>query len=304
MKEKILITGGSGLLGLNWPIYSKKNLEVILLLNKRKVKPTFANTISLKNYKVETVKSIIEKESPDFVLHCAAITDVDYCEKNKNETLRTNIELTKLIADICKDKKVKLIFISTDQLFDGNKKLYSENDMTSPINSYAYSKYLAEKAITKVSKSSLIIRTNFYGWGTSYRKSFSDFIIDNISKKNFIELFNDVYYTPIFIGNLVELVSKLIEKDAKGIYNVCGNDRITKFDFGKKLANKFKLNTNFINDTSISKSKLYAPRTLDMSLSNLKIKEFLKIEIPNLNDQIDYLKDSMKNKKIRELIKL
>ena len=142
----------------------------------------------------------------------------------------------------------------------------------------------------------LIIRTNFFGWGTSYRQSFSDFVIDNLRKGKNITLFNDVFYTPILIETLVETVMELYLNNAKGIFNVVGNNRVSKLEFGLELVNIFGLDINLIKEGSIKDNNDLVKRPKDLSLSNSKVNRFLKKEIINLSDQIARLHDSEYNK--------
>jgi dTDP-4-dehydrorhamnose reductase len=155
---------------------------------------------------------------------------------------------------------------------------------------------LGEDFIHFNNPNALIIRTNFFGWGTSYRQSFSDFVIDNLRKGNNITLFNDVFYTPILIETLVEIVMELYFKKTTGIFNVVGNDRVSKLEFGLELAKVFGLDIDLIKEGSIKDNKDLVKRPKDLSLSNSKVNRFLMKEIINLSDQIARLHDSERNK--------
>ena len=131
--------------------------------------------INLNNQK--KVNLFIKKFSPNFIVHAAAITDVDYCEKFKKKALKSNFLTTKKLVNAAKKYKKFLVFISSDQLFDGSKKKYNEKSVYSPCNFYSNTKMKSEKYIKKNLKDYLIIRTNFFGKSLNGRKSFSDFII-------------------------------------------------------------------------------------------------------------------------------
>ena len=136
----------------------------------------------------------------------------------------------------------------------------------------------------------------FHVYRLTYRQSFSDFVIDNLRKGKNITLFNDVFYTPILIETLVETVMELYLNNAKGIFNVVGNNRVSKLEFGLELANVFGLNIDLIKEGSIKDNKDLVKRPKDLSLSNSKLNRFLKKEIINLSDQIAMLHDSERNK--------
>ena len=114
-----------------------------------------------------------------------------------------NIQIAKSLASVCSKKKIKFIHISTDHLFDGTKSYYTENDTKSPLNNYAKTKSQAEDEILALNKDALIIRTNFFGWGPSYKNSFSDKkFLSTLESDKKIELFEDVFYSPISVDEL------------------------------------------------------------------------------------------------------
>ena len=220
------------------------------------------------------------------------MTNVDQCEAFPEMAYKINFEGAKFVSDVCLKNNIDLIFISTDHLFDGSVPNVSENHVKNPLNCYGRTKSLGEDYILLNNPNALIIRTNFYGWGTSYRQSFSDFVIDNLRKEKNITLFNDVFYTPILIETLVETVMELYFNKSIGIFNVVGNNRVSKLEFGLELAKVFGLNLDLIKEGSINDNKQLVKRPKDLSLSNSKLKHFLNKEIINLSEQIAKLHES------------
>ena len=186
-----------------------------------------------------------------------------------------NVELSNLVALATTKLNIPLVHISTDHLFDGSSSMLVEDEPTSPINIYGETKALAEKSIMQINPNALIIRTNFYAWGTSYRQSFSDYIINSLRHKQFLSLFDDVYYTPILAEDLIESVHELLEKKAKGIFNIVSDDRVSKYDFGILIAEEFGLDKSLIQRSSFMDRSNLIRRPLDMSLSNQKVEDFL-----------------------------
>ena len=166
-----------------------------------------------------------------------------------------------------------------------------EDEIADPINIYEETKYQGELKVQNNCKSALIVRTNFFGWGTKYRQSFSDFILNTLKSNNEIELFKDVFFTPILIDELAIRAHLLIDMDAKGVYNIVGNERLSKYGFGLKLANFYELDTDLVKAINLENKTELIKRPKDMSLSNRKLCEVLKCEIPSIDEQILRLKN-------------
>ncbi len=293
--KTILITGGSGLLATNWAGEIKNNHSVILLLHNKNISLDGIKTIKLANISSANISKIITDNNIDIIINTIGLTSVERCQKNPLLAKNTNAKTAKNIAIACAKSNTKLVHISTDHLFDGSKKLATEKDNPKPINIYAQTKLDSEKAILKYKPNSLIIRTNFFGYGTDYRQSFSDIIISTLKNNNELELFNDVFYTPILIAELVKSVHQLIEQKASGIFNIVSSERISKYEFGLKVAKIFNLNTKLIKSISINDKKSLITRPKDMSLSNKKLIAKLKKPIPSIDKQIKILKIQQSN---------
>lgn len=275
LKPSILLTGGSGLLAVNW-FYSKNNIySVHLGLNERKIHPNYSQVLSLDFFSEEGLMKQFEAVCPSVVIHAAGLTSVEKCENNPELAFHINVELSSMVANVTKSLGIPMVHISTDHLFEGNASMLSEDEPTHAINVYGKTKALAESNVGEINPEALIIRTNFYAWGTSYRKSFSDYIINSLRHKQFLNLFDDVYYTPILAEDLIESVHELLEKNAKGIFNIVSDDRISKYNFGILIAEEFGLDKSLIRRCSFKDRSNLVRRPLDMSLSNQKVKDFL-----------------------------
>ena len=289
LKPCILLTGGSGLLAVNW-FYSKNNeYSIYLGLNERKIHPDNCQVISLNFFSEESLMKQIETVGPSVVIHTAGLTDVEKCENNPELAHHINVELSIMVANVTKRLGIRLVHISTDHLFEGNFSMLSEEEPTKAINVYGMTKALAERKIQEINPDALIIRTNFYAWGTSYRKSFSDLIIESLRKEQLLSLFDDVYYTPILAENLITIVHELLEKKAKGIFNIVSDDRISKYDFGILIAEEFGLDKSYIERCSLQSKSNLVLRPYDMSLSNQKVRKLLGKNLGTVKQHITML---------------
>jgi len=303
MKLKILITGGSGLLALNWACAVRDSYSVILGLHERNVALEGVITKYVNLDSVDSILDHLKDLQPDAVIHTVALTSIEQCESNPILARRLNVSLASNMARACSIFKVPFVHISTDHLFSGVNMFTDEISPPSPINVYAKTKAEAELRVLQENPESLVIRTNFYGWGTSYRKSFSDFILTALRAGSDVELFEDVFYTPILAEILAKSVHDLISLKSCGIYNVVGHQRISKYEFGLMLAREFDLNAELIKPTLISDKSFLVKRPNDMSLSTEKIVTLFGRDLGPIENHISRLHNQEKIGQASELEK-
>lgn len=289
MKKKILFTGGSGLLAINWALSISHDFEVILGMHERHISLPGISSIRLSIDSVEAMSMALKNIRPDVVIHCAGLANVELCEADPELAHRVNVNLSVNVAQCCKEQNIQLVYISTDHLFSGHNPMVTEKEVPSPVNVYGKTKLEAEQRILDIADTNLSIRTNFYGWGPSYRQSFSDMIIQNNRNGKAVFLFDDFFYTPILIAELARSVMSLLHLEAKGIFNVTGNERISKYEFGSRLVKRFGLNGSLVNASKFSDRKDLVKRPGDLSLSNKKLVTFLNRPVGDINENIQRL---------------
>ena len=292
MTARVLITGGTGLLGLNWAASIKNTYDVVLGIHQRAVQlPSIATQL----LSLESDDSFLENLDliqPDYVIHAAGLASVDLCEEKPDLAFHVNVQVAENVARACALRGIQLAHISTDHLFRGDRPLLDEEASVEPINTYGKTKAEAEMRVQDVYPEALVIRTNFYGWGPSYRKSFSDWVLNSLQMNHPITLFNDVFYTPIYTGRLVQIVHQLFGRFAKGIFNVVGDERVSKYDFAIALASIFGLHKNLISVGSVHSKHNRVLRPQDMSLSNKKVTNELNINVGGIKEHLLLMKQS------------
>lgn len=289
MKDTVFITGGSGLLALNWAVAIRDQYSVVLGLYDRDVSLMGVKTRYTSFESVDELLRVFEKLQPKIVIHTAGLTNVEACEANPDLARHINSDLSFNIAQTCAKLNLQLVHISTDHLFSGSVSLVNEEYPTNPKNVYGRTKAEAESRVLEAHPSALVIRTNFYGWGPSYRQSFSDTIIQSLRTGSEISLFKDVYYTPILAETLAREVHELINIRAKGIFNVVGNERMSKYEFGLRIVKQFQLNVKLIKPVLLGDKPELVQRPHDLSLSNRKTSDLVGRDIGNINDDIETL---------------
>jgi dTDP-4-dehydrorhamnose reductase len=291
MKKTLLFTGGSGLMALSGAQALRNNFFVVLGTHIRHI-----NNLSGVDSKfidmdsVDKILRFLEEIESDVVIHTAGLTSIERCESEEKLAHHINVILSENIAKACKIIGVNFIHISTDHVFSGSESMAIEEDFTDPINVYGKTKVEAEIRVLESNPDTLVIRTNFFCWSPSYRQSFSSFIIDSLRKNKRIFLFQDAFFTPILVEQVMHVIQDLINHKAFGIYHVVGDERLSKYDFGLKIAKEFSLDAELITSSFLSKQAHLVKRPLDMSLSNKKTSKLLGKELGCVNLNIGRLK--------------
>ncbi|MBI2674990.1 MAG: SDR family oxidoreductase [Candidatus Aenigmarchaeota archaeon] len=194
-----------------------------------------------------------EKARPDVALLTAALAWVDYCETHKEEAWGINVEGTKNVARFCKEQGCKMVFISTDYVFDGLHGPYSEEGKPNPINWYGKTKLEGERIVNRL-EDHLIIRTNNV-FNFNEPKNFVTRLIAQNRKGIEVNVANDQYGNPTFAPNLADAITELLWKDRDGLYNICGKSWVTRYEFSMMLADMLKLDKRLISGRSTEELK-------------------------------------------------
>ena len=287
---KILITGASGLLGSAVSAYFKDYFDVVSAYTSHKVKIDGCKTVYLDITDSDWTISTIKKIRPDAIIHAASLVGINICEKEKELAYKVNVEGTKNIVNAAKLFKSRIIYISTDYVFDGKKGMYKENDEPNPINNYGRTKLEGEKFIDL--KTNTIIRTSMYGWNiVKERKSFSTWAIDELKNKNKINVFADQFNSMIFVNDLAEALKKAFDDECTGILNIASGERISKYDFVLKLCDVFGLEKNLVTPIKLTDMDGSELRPKDTSLNVGKAVSEFGITMPGFRESLMRLKN-------------
>jgi dTDP-4-dehydrorhamnose reductase len=273
--DKVIVTGANGMLGSSI-IKAFGGKYKFYSVDKDHLEPILPNPVQADLTDKEKVEEVITKIKPNLVIHCAAVTNVDFCEDNKEICYKVNVDATKYLSEICKKLDIVLVYISTDFIFDGEKGNYREEDKPNPLGVYAESKLLGEKAVIDSGVNYIIPRTSIYGWNIQKKESLVEWIINANRQKKVLNLITDQYFTPIFTNNLAEAIFELYEAKKFGLFNIAGSERISKYDFAMKTADAFNLDKSLIQKITLDKIPFKSKRPRDASLNIEKIKKTIK----------------------------
>ena len=283
--EKVLVAGGTGLLGTFLvKQLNDQGIKNISHGHKSEAQLNFDMT------DFNQVKMFLDKINPKLIVNLVCLSDVEKNEKDYQLAKKLNIQpvvnISKWINS--KEENIKFIQVSTDHVYD-KEGINCEEDVVIK-NNYAETKFEAEKIA--LSANALILRTNFFGRSLNpNRESFTDWIDRNIERQNFpLNLFNDVYFSPIHISTLSEIIIKLFKSYNSGVYNLGSKDGMSKAQFALEYSDILKNDKSKIKLTSIDKMKFAANRPKGMMMDISKFEKKFNIELPSLREEIKLTK--------------
>ncbi len=283
---KIYVTGIAGMLGYSIcrTLRDRADITGLDALDIR-IPGLSYQVISL--FDMEAVENDIAEKKPDVLIHTAAMVNVDRCEDNPEEAKYLNTEVTRQLAVLCDKYGIKMVYISTDAVFDGeNPRLYVEEDMTNPLNVYGQTKHEGEYAVLKY-QDNLVLRTNIYGMNIQDKQSFGEWIYFSLLEGNTLHMFSDIDFSPVLVDEMSELIYESCQKQLCGLYHACGTGCITKYDFAVKLKEIFQIESGVIHKTTSDTARLKAKRSKHMGMSNKKLTDALHKRISTPEESIE-----------------
>lgn len=284
---RILVTGASGLLGLNLCLSGLERHEMTGVDRNRLSGVPF-KLVNMDLLEPGAVEKLLTDIQPKALIHCAALADMEACEADPELSRRLNAWLPGQLAGICRQAGVHMLHISTDGVFDGTKDgFYGETDKPNPQGVYARTKLDGEQAVLSANPQAVVARVNFFGWSLDGNRSLAEFFVNNLRAHKIVNGFRDVHFCPLFVGDLAEMLINLLEKKLSGLFHVVGSQATSKYEFGCAIARKFKLDESLVQPISVEDSGLRARRSHNLRLSTRKLSTALGQDIPGFSTGLD-----------------
>lgn len=269
---KYLITGGTGQLGHD---------IVKELISRGELNYLAPTTKEMNITNKDEVEKVILGYKPDIIFHCAAYTAVDKAEEDRENCYNVNVNGTKNIVEVAKRINAKVVYISTDYVFDGTKKTeYETEDITNPINYYGYTKLLGEKEVQQLNDY-LIVRISWV-FGEN-GKNFVKTMLNLAETKTELSIVSDQIGSPTYTKDLSKLLLDMIENNKKGLFFATNEDFCSWYEFAEYI---FKINNINIklNKVLTKDYKTLAKRPLNSKLSKNKLDEEGLTRLPSWQD--------------------
>ena len=285
-QQTILITGASGLLGANLARHYAETSTCIGWYgsNSIDIPGVQSQQIDITNY--DAVSTSLKQIQPDLIIHCAAATNVEWCEKNPKLAKLINEDATEFLATKSAESGAKFIFTSTDSVFDGKTGKYLESSQPGPLNSYATGKVRTEALVAKANSSALIIRAYFYGHSPSGSRSLLEWVLVRALAGNDVPAFTDSYFSPISVHDFATAIDAAVAVDHLGLLHLGSSDQISKYEFARLVMEAYDCDMSLLKKITVDDAGLNANRPRDTSLDVGLLENILKKPASSVAEEI------------------
>lgn len=283
----ILVTGAGGLLGANLLFAALERGPAAGVRHRSPLAVPGAEIATADLADPAAVDALVARLRPRWIVHCAALTDVDRCESHPAEARRANVETTRVVAAAAKRARAGLALVSTDSVFDGRTGGYAEGDPTGPLNVYARTKLEAEDAVRGAGlERPLIVRSNLFGWNAQDKTSLAEWIVRELEGGRRIKGFNDVIFAPLLVNDLAAVLLDLMAGGQAGLFHAAAPAPMSKYEFARATAAAFGLDASLVDESSIEGASLKAPRPKNTSLNAALLTRTLGRALPGLPESL------------------
>jgi dTDP-4-dehydrorhamnose reductase len=293
--KKIIITGGNGLLGQSLTkIIVRETGHDLLLTDKSeeaRFLPQRAQYRPLDVTNKKNIRDVLLDYKPDVLIHMAAYTNVDQCEKDREEAHRVNVMSVDMLLEFARIVQAKVIHLSSDYVFEGKNIPSNEETTPKPINYYGKTKLASENLLRGAGVQYAIIRTMvLYGAGVGVKNNFPLWVLNNLRQHNTIRVVTDQVSQPTYVDDLAYGILRIVELDRKGVYHICGPELISRYDFACQVADIFKLDRSLIQAIRTSDLHQAAPRPLHSEFVTQRAQMELGIRMMNAVEGLSAMK--------------
>jgi len=296
IKRRILVVGANGMLGQRVIEFYAPLNDVELLATSVEGKFVFdgleyvQSDISNRN----EIKKVVKDFCPDFIINAAAFTNVDLSETERELAWKINVKGVEYLSESARVLDSHLVHISTDYIFDGRNGPYLENDIPNPLGYYARTKLASENVLKISGIKYTILRTNvLYGTAKYSRPDFVKWVVDSLRAKKQIRIVDDQINNPTFIDDLVQAINKSLELQKEGIFNIGGNEILSRYDFTIMIADFFNLDKSLISKIKTEELNQPARRPLKSGLITIKAQSELGYKPHTIIQTLELMKEEL-----------
>lgn len=284
MTKKILITGASGMLG-RYVVKELSNNDCYTVFSVGRT-ATNPNQLICDLSDIAGFQSLLEELRPSYVVHCAANVNLHSCESDKDYTYKLHVQAGRVIGKCAFIERS--LYISTDSVFNGTKGNYREEDYVDPLNYYAFTKALGEEAFLNSCHSSLVLRNNIFGFKDPLGNSLFEWAWKNLQAGKQIQGYSNVFFNPLYVGTLAQIISTLLESKITGLLNLGCKTGLSKYDFIRKIADLGGYPSSLVQEARMEESGTIK-RPFNTTLSVEKAASLQEFNIPDIQTDLNLL---------------
>ena len=240
------------------------------------------------------VKALFETAKPDAVIHTAALANIDYCQAHQEEAAAVNVEATRRVAEACAECGAKMVYCSTDNVFDGTRSMYKEDDETHPVNFYGETKVRAEQAVAAaldnhvIGRVAIVTGLHVVGAGNSFLSK----MMASFQAGEAVGVPDNEVRTTIDVITLGRALLELAENDFRGKLQLAGNDRMNRYEMVRRIAIRLGHDPALVTVKNPEDIPDRAPRPYDISLDNALARQALRTPMLGLDDAITLIMEN------------
>lgn len=291
---RLFITGVSGMLGSRLARLATANHQVFGSYGSFPVSMAKVKTFAMKLEDEAQMRELVPDLRPEVIIHTAALTDVDECERNPDRAYRINVKGTENLAMVAAELRTKFVYISTDYVFDGKRGDYVETDSPYPVNVYGRTKLAGEESARLRFPGPLVVRTSIFGSNIQPKTGVVESVVNSLKTGKPMTRFSDQFSTPIYTGDLSRLILRLLEHDSTGLFHAGGGEKVSRYSFALKIAKVFSLPQERLLPAPFKHLEGLAERPRDSSLCGKKIEDHIGIRLPQVEEGLMRLKEDFK----------
>lgn len=280
----LLVTGASGLLGSNIVQEALSQGFRVRAASRQRVSIPGAESVVMRLE--DTEFDGLMRGGVRRVVHCAAMTDVDKCQREPGTAMRLNAKASGEIASAARRVGAAFVYVSTDAVYGGSRGGWTEDDVPAPANSYAASKLAGEHAVLSNHPNALLVRTNLFGWNLYDRLSLGEWALRELAAGKRIRGLTDVYFSPLEARHLAGVLLEMVEAGCRGVFNLGAADGCSKFVFLRLVAVAFGYDASLVEEAALVDMPFFAPRPRDTRLDSSRATAVLGRTMPTIEDGV------------------
>ena len=271
---RILVTGAHGLLGRSILRQSTDGVELVACGRRQQAPAEADSYCRIDLLDGDGLKALLDEQRPDWVIHTAALTNVDLCETDREQARRINLDLVGSLAELCAAAGAGLAHLSTDYVFDGTSGPYGEEDGTHPLSYYGLSKLESEALVLESEHGlkGLVLRALWlYGYVPETRRNLVTWPVDALARGQEMAIVDDQWGNPTLVDDVAQALLQLCIGERTGLYHIGGADYMTRYELVRELGQFFGLDTGTVRGVSTAQAGQTAPRPLRSGLKSDRV---------------------------------